>query len=350
MNEKELTVQEIGAMVNGRVLGDENLLIRGFAPLESAGNDEISFLTSKKNAEMVLGSGAAALLVPVGVEGIENKVLIEVKDPYLAVAIIHSYFLKKPFQAQGVHPRAFVDEDCTVSKEITIGPMAVIGKRVKIGDRVTIGAGTVVGDDVEIGDDSKLEANVTVYGGSKVGCRVIVHSGTVIGSDGYGYAPNEKGEHVKRPQVGIVRIDDDVEIGANCCIDKAAYGETHIKSGVKIDNLVQVAHNVVVGENSLLVAQVGISGSTTLGRNVVMGGQSATTGHIHIGDRVMIAARGGVHSNQPAGAILGGAPAIPAKQWAKCCAVYNKLPELQSKIKSHSKAIDVLNTSLLEDE
>ena len=165
----------------------------------------------------------------------------------------------------------------------------------------------------------------------------------MVGSDGYGYSANERGEHIKRPQVGIVRIDDDVEIGANSCIDRAAYGVTWIKSGVKIDNLVQVGHNVVVGENSLLVAQVGMSGSTTHGRNVVLGGQSATAGHLTIGDRVMVAAMGGVHNNLPDGAVVGGAPAFPIRQWAKSCAVFSKLPELQSKVRKNTKAIEELS-------
>lgn len=344
MNGKTLSIKEIAELVNGRAVGDTSLIIHGFAPIESAEESEISFLAGKKLERLNETNAGAVLVAKVG-EPIDDKVLIEVRDPYLAAAIIHNYFLETPFVAEGIHPAAHVGENCSISKEISIGPKAVIGSGVKIGDRVQIEPGVVIGDDVVIGCDVILKANVTIYKECLIGDRVTIHAGTVIGSDGYGYAPNELGEHIKRPQVGIVRIEDDVEIGANSCVDRAAYGETVIKSGTKIDNLVQVGHNVVVGENSLIVAQVGISGSTTLGRNVVLGGQSAIAGHLHLGDRVMVAARGGVHNNQPPGAVLGGAPAINAKQWAKSCAIFNKLPELQAKVRKNSRAIAEMNKS-----
>ena len=339
MTEKIVSVEALAEMVNGQVVGDKNVLIRGFAPLDTAGSADISFLVKANMVELLQTTRAGAVIVPLGVAGSEFVPVIRVKDPYLAVAIIHGFFVAVPFEAKGIHPRAFVGEECLLGREISLGPLAVLGNRVKLGERVTVEAGAVIGDDVEIGDDSTIKANVTVYNNSRIGKRVTIHSGTVIGSDGYGYSANERGEHIKRPQVGIVRIDDDVEIGANCCVDRAAYGVTWIKAGVKVDNLVQVAHNVVVGENSLLVAQVGIAGSTTLGRNVVIGGQAAINGHITLGDQVMVAARGGVHNDQPKGAVIGGAPAIPIRQWAKACTVFAKLPELQSTVRKNSKAI-----------
>ncbi len=350
MIEKSISLQNLALMVKGELLGDTSRTICGVAPLENAGQGDISFLAKANQAGLLQNTGAGAVLVPPGVAARDDLPVIEVKDPYLAVAIIHNYFLIEPFVAKGLHPRACVGIDCVLGREISLGPLAVLGDRVQVGERVCIEAGVVIGDDVTIGDDSTIKANVTIYNGSVIGRRVIIHSGTVIGSDGYGYAANERGEHIKRPQVGIVRIDDDVEIGANTCIDRGTFGATWIKSGVKIDNLVQVAHNVVVGENSLLVAQVGLSGSTILGRNVVMGGQSATAGHLVIGDQVMVAARGGIHNNQPKGAILGGAPAIPVRQWGKCTAVFAKLPELQSQVRNNTKAIAELIGRVKQEE
>lgn len=349
MVEKEVSVDLLAEMVDGQVEGDGEVMVSGFAPLDSAGEGDISFLAKAKDERLLEKSRGIAFIVPLGVEKCNDKPVIRVKDPYLAVAVIHSYLIEKPFENKGVHKRAFVGEGCQLGTEISVAPLAVLGDRVSLGERVTIESGVVIGDDVTIGNDSTVKANVTIAHGSTLGSRVIIHSGTVVGSDGYGYAANDRGEHLKRPQVGTVRIDDDVEIGANCAIDRAAYGITWIKSGSKIDNLVQVAHNVIIGENSLIVAQVGLAGSTTLGRNVVMGGQSATAGHVVLGDQVMVAARGAVHKDQPKGAVLGGAPGIPVRQWAKSCAVFAKLPELQKSVKNNSKAISRLEATDAEN-
>ncbi len=343
MMNKTLSLVDLAAMTGATIIGNQQKTVTGLAPLETAGPDDVSFLV-KKNKKLPPTCGAGAIFVPKDMEALTGYcgILLQVANPYLASAIAHNYFLQKPFVAKGIHPRAWIGEESTLGEAVSIGPGVVIGERVKIGERVTIEPGTVVGDDVTIGNDCTIRANVTIYQQCILGNGIVIHSGTVIGSDGYGYATDENGRHVKRPQVGIVRIEDDVEIGANCCVDRAAYGETVIKSGAKIDNLVQIGHNVVVGENSLLVSQVGIAGSTILGRNVVMGGQSAASGHISLGDQVMIAARGGVHTNLSAKSKVAGVPAIDVKQWAKCCAVYNRLPDLQSRVRQNSKALQKL--------
>lgn len=341
MAKKQITVEQLADLVQGQVVGDNSILVHALASIETAGEGEISFLVKSSMVDLLEKSGASAVLVPLDIEK-SSKNIIRVQDPYLASAIIHNYLLAEPFAARGIHQSAHVGRDCIIPDEVTIGPSAVIGNRVKIGKRVCIGPGVAVGDDVEIGDDTVLRANVTIEYGSKIGCRVLLHSGTVIGSDGYGFAADARGMHIKRPHVGYARIDDDVEMGANCCVDRGAFGVTWIKSGTKIDNMVHIAHNVVVGENCLLLAHVAISGSTTLGRNVVLGGKASTKGHIHIGDGVMVAGKGGVTRNQPSGVILGGTPAIPIEQWRKSAVAYPKIPQMRTEIRRLTKELEEL--------
>ncbi|MCF8055434.1 MAG: UDP-3-O-(3-hydroxymyristoyl)glucosamine N-acyltransferase [Desulfocapsa sp.] len=338
MNHKNFSLKELAELAEGEITGNAELLISGFAPLETAGDGDISFLVKAGQADKLSGFKGCAVIVPMAIE--EAPVpIIRVQDPYLASARIHTLLLKKPFVAEGVHERAWVGESTKMPEQISVAPLASIGERVNIGERVTIESGVVVGNDVHIGDDTLLKANVTIAEGCRIGKRVIIHSGTVIGSDGYGYATDNKGYHTKRPQVGIVQIDDDVEIGANSCVDRAAYGATRIKSGTKIDNLVQIAHNVVLGENCLIVSQVGISGSTTLGRNVVLGGQAGITGHITLGDGVMVGAQSGVHNNQQPGAMIGGSPSLPMKQFVRAAIQYGKLPEMARDLRKLKKEL-----------
>jgi UDP-3-O-[3-hydroxymyristoyl] glucosamine N-acyltransferase len=343
-----MELAEVARLVGGEICGDPAVRIANLASIEAAGADDLTFLVKANETERLAKSAAGAALVPLAVNGKLPMPVIKVRDPYLASAIIHNMLLATPFQAKGIDARACVGCDCAISDEVTIGPLAVIGDRVRIGQRVIIGAGTVVGDDVVIGDDVELKANVTIYADCVLGDKVIIHSGAVIGSDGYGYATDGMGRHVKRPHVGRVRIDDDVEIGANVCVDRGAFGDTWIQSGVKIDNMVQVAHNVVIGPNSLIVAQVGISGSTVLGRNVVLGGQVGLAGHLHLEDQVMVAAGSGVHASLPKGAKVGGIPAFDVRAWAKSAAVYAKLPEMRSEMKRLQKKIAELEERLAE--
>lgn len=338
---KRVTLSVLADLVDGEISGDSGVMIEGFAPLESADEGDVTFLVKGNRSDLLEKTRASAVIVPMAMES-KEKNLIRVNDPYLASAIIHTHLLEEKVDFTGIHPQASIGRDCIHGSRITIGPMAVIGDGVEIGERVVIGPGSVVGDNVVIGDDSVLKANVTVEHGCRIGSRVTLHPGVVIGSDGFGYASDQKGYHVKRPQVGIVVIEDGVEVGANSCIDRATYGVTLIKQGAKIDNLVQVAHNVHVGENSLLVAQVGIAGSTTLGRNVVMGGKASAKGHIDLGDGVMVAAKGGVHTSLGKGEVVGGSPAIPIKKWVKAAAIYAKLPEVWKDLKAMRKEINEL--------
>ena len=332
------TLAALAELVGGRLVGDGSISVSGVADLEFAHSGQLTFLTHEKNIDLLSSSQASAAVVPFSDRDYALPV-IQVRDPSLAIAIIHTHFLAEPFQAKGIDSRAVVGDDCQIPDAVAIGPLVVIGNRVVLGQRVTIEPGVVIGDEVVINDDTTLKANVTVGRGTIIGRRVIVHSGTVIGSDGFGYATDQLGHHFKRPHVGIVQIDDDVEIGANVCIDRATFGKTWIKRGAKIDNLVQIAHNVIVGEDSIIVSQVGISGSTTLGVGVVLGGQAGVAGHLQIGDWVMAAAKTGVHANLPAKAVVSGFPAISHQLWLRVSTLLVKLPELVKDVRTMKKQI-----------
>lgn len=326
------TLAELATLVGGELAGPSELVISGLNDLALAGEGEITFLADARRLEDLAACRASAVILPMAVaQG--DRPAIRVRNPYLAAAIIHNHFLARPFVAGGVHPTAVVGNGCRIPAAVTIGPHAVLGNGVQLGERVTIGAGVVVGDEVVIGDDVLLHPNVTVVARCVLGNRVIIHPGAVIGSDGFGYATDEAGRHVKRPHVGIVQIDDDVEIGANAAIDRGTFGKTWIKTGAKIDNLVQLGHNVVIGEHSFLVAQVGIAGSTKTGNHVVMGGQVGLAGHLDIGNGVMIAAKSGVHDDQPDGAIIAGIPALPHKRWLRASGAVAKLPEMVKELR-----------------
>ncbi len=338
MEAKIVKLAELAELVHGEVIGDPTVPIKGVADIDSAAVGDITFLADPKKSGKVVDTGASAVIVPDAVDK-ADKPIIRVKNPYLAIALIHNHFYQKPFVSTGVSSQAVVGKDCQIPSEVAIGPMVVVGDRVKLGRRVTIHPGVVIGDDVAIGDDTVIHANVTVYANCQLGARVIVNSGAVIGSNGFGFATDEQGRHIKRPHVGIVQIDDDVEIGANVTIDRATFGKTWIQQGTKIDNLVHLGHNVVVGAHSLLVAQVGIAGSTRLGNGVVMGGQVGVGGHLQIGDRVMVAAKSAIHNNQDAGAIIAGIPAIPHKKWLRASAAFAKLPDLMKEIRDLKKKV-----------
>ena len=347
MKNEAKTLRELADFVGGVFQGAGDVLIHDLAPFDSAVDGEIAFLLRKKDLPEIDATGASAVIVP-GFVSESAKPQIMVKNPNVAAAKIHAFFCAVPFQATGIHASAHIGSECQIPAAVSIGPMAVLGDRVKLGERVVLEPGVIIGDDVEIGSDTCLAANVTIRFGCIIGSRVRIHSGTVIGTDGFGYATDEQGKHFKRPQVGIVRIDDDVEIGANACVDRATFGMTWIQSGVKIDNLVQVAHNVVVGEGSILVAQVGIGGSTSLGRGVVMGGQAAVADHVELGDRVMIAAQSGIMNNQEAGSVISGSPAIAHRKWLRSSSLFAHLPDMAREIRMLREEVEGLRRILDE--
>jgi len=336
--EKTITLEKLAALVDGEVVGDAAVEITGFGPLDGAGPGDISFVVKARYAGQAAESAAAAFLIKKDME-IKGRTVVKVDDPYFAAAVIQNHFLQQPFAARGIHETAVIGNDCMIAEEITIGAQAVLGARVKIGAQTEIYPGVVIGDDVVIGEGCCIRANVVVEDGCELGSRVTIHANSVIGSDGYGYATDRYGNHVKRPQLGIVRIGDEVEIGSNTSVDRAAFGVTWIKSGTKIDNLVQIAHNCEIGENSLIVSQVGIAGSTTLERSVVLGGKAALAGHQRIGAGTMVAGGAGVHGDHPPGSRLAGVPAFNAKTWFRAAALFQKLPELFRDVRKIKKML-----------
>ncbi|MDW7773437.1 MAG: UDP-3-O-(3-hydroxymyristoyl)glucosamine N-acyltransferase [Desulfobulbaceae bacterium] len=336
------TLQELASLVGGEVRGDKNLSIRGLNGIKYASDEEITFITGAKKSEELSGCRAAAVIIPLDCEALDLP-CIRVENPDLAAAVIHNHFLKKTFASAGIHPSVCMGNDCHIPEEVTIGPFVSIGDRVRIGERVTLYPGVVIGSDCILGDETILHANVSIGDRTIIGKRVIIYTGAAIGSDGFGYTKDREGRYIKKPQVGNVRIDDDVEIGANSCVDRAAFGSTRIRRGTKIDNLVMIGHNVDVGENAILVAQAGIAGSTTIGNNVILGAKAGIAGHLHIGDGVMVAAKGGVHCNLHEGAVVGGYPAIDIVKWRKAVAAYNRLPEMIKELKMLRKQVNRLD-------
>jgi len=349
MAAKTKTLAELSAMVGGELQGDPGLIIHRLTDLSSARAGEISFLVKAAGRESLKNSRASAFVVPQTIN-FDEKPLIKVANPYLAAARIQTFFQAKPFRAEGINPTARISSNCEIPAEVSIGPFVALGNRVKLGKRVTLHPGVIIGDDVVIGEDALLHGNVTVYHSCTIGARVIIHSGAVIGSDGFGFATDENGCHVKWPHIGTVQIDDDVEIGAGVTVERATFGKTHIMQGARLGNLVQVGHNVTIGANSIIVAQAGIAGSSSLGRNVVLGGQVGIKDHIHLDDGSMVAAKSGVHSDLAKDSKVAGYPAIPLRDWLKASAIYAKLPEFYGELFDMRRKIAAVYKKLFPEE
>jgi UDP-3-O-[3-hydroxymyristoyl] glucosamine N-acyltransferase len=329
---KSYLLEELAHLTGARLKGDPGIRICGLGSIEDARPDQLSFLSDEHFLPLISECKAAALIVPPALEHLERPLLIS-SQPYLAMARAAQLFAEPPYLPSGVHATAFVGDDTYLASQARIGPFVHVGPRCRVGEGSRVYGGAYLGCDVVVGDQCLIYPGVTVLDRCRIGDRVIIHSGTVIGSDGFGFAQDEKGRHVKIPQAGIVQIDDDVEIGANCTIDRAAFGRTWIQRGTKIDNLVQIAHNVVVGEHSILIAQVGVSGSTRLGKHVVLAGQVGVVGHLEIGDRVRVGAQAGVGRNVKAGEDVSGSPAMPHKEWLKMTVNVRRLPQMKEELR-----------------
>lgn len=331
--------------VNGRLVGNGNTAITGIAGIKEAKKGDISFLTHIHYQKYIRDTNASAIILgeDVNIQDISGLNLVIVKNPSLAYAIVADHFNARYRQGAGKHSNlAFIAKSAKISKSASVAPFVHIENRVVIEKNVTIFPFVYIGEKTTIGAGTTVFPNVTIYDGVTIGKNVIIHSGTVIGSDGFAYVWDGS-KHVKIPQLGTVEIEDDVEIGANVTIDRASLEKTTIKKGVKIDNLVQIAHNVTVGENSIIVAQVGIAGSATIGKNVVLAGQAGVRDHVTVGDNVQAGGRTGITKDVPGNSLIMGTPHLPFKEWAKLQGYFKMLPQLFAKMKQVEKKL------LLED-
>jgi UDP-3-O-[3-hydroxymyristoyl] glucosamine N-acyltransferase len=341
------TLGELAALLGGKLQGPPDLLIQGLASLEGATPRDITFIAHNRYARRAAHSRAAAFVVGPDQAGLARPLII-VGQPYLAYARLAAHFAPDRNVRPGVSPQAVVGREVQLGREVAVAPLVYIGDGVRLGDRVTVMPGCVLGDQVAIGADSFLHPNVTILDRCTLGERVIIHSGTVIGADGFGFVPGAEG-HEKIPQLGTVVIEDDVEIGANCAIDRGALDETRVGRGVKIDNLVHLAHNVIVGDHSLLVAQVGVAGSTKLGKRVTLAGQVGLVGHIELGDGVTVGSQSGVNHSVPPGQTVSGYPARPHKEWIRLMGHLPKLPEMYKRLKELERRLTELAARLPEE-
>jgi UDP-3-O-[3-hydroxymyristoyl] glucosamine N-acyltransferase len=326
-----ITLAHLAGQLGATVIGDEGHEVCGVRPLDMAGREHLSFLHNPKYVEEARSSEAGAILVA-DPAVLPNRNLLVCPEPYLALAHALELFHPSERPEPGGHPSAVMAGDVVLGDGASIGPLASVGAGSAIGERTAIGPGCVLGRGVIVGADCVIHPRVVIEDGCRVGDRCIIHPGTVIGSDGFGFATVD-GVHHKVPQVGIVVVEDDVEIGANVCIDRAALGETRIGRGTKVDNLVQIAHNVQIGEHCLVVAQVGISGSCRIGHHTIFAGQSGCSGHLEIGNGVVLSARAVAIKDVPDGVTLSGYPARPHREWLKTQANVQRLDGLREKVK-----------------
>ena len=340
----EFTAKQIADMIGGRVEGNEQAAVNTFAKIEEGKPGAISFLSNPKYTHYLYDTQSSVVLINEDVE-LEKPVaatLIRVKNAYESVArLLQLYESMKP-RKTGIEPNAYISEKATIGKDVYIGAFACIGDGAVIGDGTQVYPHTVIGDGVTIGEKCTIFPNVTIYQGCKLGNNVTIHAGCVIGADGFGFAPNTEG-YDKIPQIGIVVIEDNVEIGANTCIDRSTMGQTVIRKGVKLDNLIQIAHNCEVGENTVMSAQVGLAGSTKIGAWCMIGGQAGFSGHIQVADKTFVGAQAGVIGNTKGdGEQLIGAPAVNPKMYFKARALDAKLPDMYRQIAQLQREIDEL--------
>lgn len=343
----EFTAEQIASVIGGKVEGDNNAKVHTFAKIEEGIEGAISFLSNPKYTHYIYETKSSIVIINEDLElekGIDTT-LIRVKNAYESIAkLLQIYEASKP-KKSGVSEKAYISPSAKIGENCYIAPFAYIGENVAIGDNCQIYPNAVVCDGVKTGNNCTLYPNTTIYQGCVIGNNVTIHAGSVIGADGFGFAPNADG-YDKIPQIGIVTIEDDVEIGANTCIDRSTMGSTIIHKGVKLDNLVQVAHNVEIGENTVMSAQVGIAGSTKVGSWCMFGGQVGLAGHITIGDKTFLGAQSGVPGSLKGGEELIGTPPMNPRSYFKSQAIFRRLPDMYKELNSLKKEIEQLKKQL----
>lgn len=342
-----VAIKQLAELVEGEISGDEDLAIWRVAPIDQAGSGDITFVANPKYLPQLANCKASAVIAAPGVEA-PGMTLLRCADPYLAFAKILTFLQASESKPLGLMTGASVAESAEIDEAVTIYPGAVVGERVKLGAGSILHPGVVVYADAVIGTDCLLHANAVVRESCRLGDRVILQPGAVVGSDGFGFAPDGRA-YYKIPQAGVVVIEDDVEIGACSCVDRAALGETRIRRGTKLDNLVQIGHNVEIGEDCIIVAQGGIAGSSKVGNHCTFGGQAAIAGHLKIGDNVMIGGRGGATGNVDSDQVLSGLPLMPHREWLRATMTLPKLPEMRKEMQQLKKRLAQLENLIKED-
>lgn len=345
----EFPASQIALLINGKIEGDSNASVNSFGKIEEAKEGQLTFFANSKYEEYLYSTRATIVILNDGYElkKVIGATLIRVPDAYNAFATLLSKYQEIIQQQQiGVQEPCYISKTATYGQNVFIGAFVYLGENVKLGDNTKIFPNAYIGDNVSIGDNSIIHAGVKIYNDCKVGNHVIIHAGTVIGSDGFGFAPQADGTYKKVPQLGNVVIEDYVEIGSNTTIDRATIGSTLIRTGAKLDNLIQVAHNVEVGQNTIIAAQAGVSGSTKIGKNVLIGGQAGLVGHIQLGDGAKVNAQSGVSKSIEPGKAVTGSPAYDYTSALRSQAIIRNLPELEKRIKE----LEALIKQLLEEK
>ncbi len=336
------TLEDLAAMFDGVAAGNVKKEITGVAPFDRAGADHITLAGSRKFLKRLEHTAAGAVIVPADFRD-ASKNLLAAGNPEAVFTKIMKLFTPVPTREPGISAGARIGKNFRCGEHVCLSPGVIVGDDVVLGSRVMLHPGVVLGDSVRLGDDVEIHPNVSILRACIIGNRVIIHAGTVIGSDGFGYAA-EANHHIKRPHFGIVQIDDDVEIGANNAIDRGTFDKTWIKQGVKTDNLVHIAHNVTIGENTLIVAQAGIAGSVTIGSNVILAGQSGISQHLAVGNNAIVGPQAGIVKSVKDGEIVSGTPGMPHRLWLKVQRILPRLPEIKQSIKKIDKRLAALES------